>query len=653
MVCTIEHEIAGMRLWSVGDPFLYEVGIELIVEGKGSDRCDVKFGMREFRVNGSDFYFNGQRIFLKGGNIAFHRFLSDADRRTLPWNPEWIKRVLVDIPKAHNMNFFRNHIGQMYNRWYDIADEHGMLLQNEWMFWTTRGSKEQISKEFTRWVEDNCNHPSIIIWDALNECTDSIVQSEIVPAMKELDPTRPWESVDFVEEHPYIYSLGPVLNDRKFGFTRAMTEVEHSVKPAMLNEFCWWWLDKENNPSSLMKDVVGRWLGPAWSKDELIAHQSFLVRELVELFRRMRVDAIQPFVYLSNNAGPTANWFLGNIRDLHPKPVLAALKNAFAPFGVCIELWDRHFFAEEKRTLRVFVFNDEPHGNKGRLKYGIRSMSGEWLYKAEYSLSVRPSGRSILPLEFHFPQNNGEYRACAELHQAERPVIVSEKPLFVFDRIAGAGPGKRIAVFGENELGEFLRSLVADVMRFDPKEPGLPDVVIVSNGELFRDDYQNNLTEISTLLESGKTVIIDEPEFGIGMKTIIPIAAGVELTIEKRDDVDKGGYDSYVFASEAKHPLWKGIAKDHLKMLNGAYGGEIVSEHHVVPDRSFNVLARCGLGLRIPAVFEVPFGKGKIIVSRIQLRGRLMASSSDGLYSRREDPVAQRYLLNLLAYASA
>jgi hypothetical protein len=99
--------------------------------------------------------------------------------------------------------------------------------------------------------------------------------------------------------------------------------------------------------------------------------------------------------------------------------------------------------------------------------------------------------------------------------------------------------------------------------------------------------------------------------------------------------------------------LWKGIAKDHLKMLNGAYGGEIVSEHHVVPDRSFNVLARCGLGLRIPAVFEVPFGKGKIIVSRIQLRGRLMASSSDGLYSRREDPVAQRYLLNLLAYASA
>jgi beta-galactosidase/beta-glucuronidase len=134
MVCTIEHEIAGMRLWSVGDPFLYDVGIELHVEGKSSDSCDVTFGMREFRISGSDFYFNGKRIFLKGGNIAFHRFLSDADRRTLPWNPEWIKRVLVDIPKAHNMNFFRNHIGQMYNRWYDIADEHGMLLHGITLF---------------------------------------------------------------------------------------------------------------------------------------------------------------------------------------------------------------------------------------------------------------------------------------------------------------------------------------------------------------------------------------------------------------------------------------------------------------------------------------------------------------------------------------
>src|SRR5207247_4641578 len=129
--------------------------------------------------------------------------------------------------------------------------------------------------------------------------------------------------------------------------------IETSSTPTVLNEFCWWWLDKEFKPTSLMKDVVERWLGPQWTTQQLADHQSFLVRELVELFRRMRVDAIQPFVYLSNNAGPTAHWFVGNIKDLQPKPVLAALKNAFAPFGISIELWDRHFFVEERRLIRI------------------------------------------------------------------------------------------------------------------------------------------------------------------------------------------------------------------------------------------------------------------------------------------------------------
>ncbi|KKT90630.1 MAG: Beta-galactosidase, partial [Parcubacteria group bacterium GW2011_GWF2_45_11] len=39
--------------------------------------------------------------------------------------------------------------------------------------------------------------------ETLNEASDEHVQQEIVPKMKLLDPTRPWESVDFVEEHPY------------------------------------------------------------------------------------------------------------------------------------------------------------------------------------------------------------------------------------------------------------------------------------------------------------------------------------------------------------------------------------------------------------------------------------------------------------------
>jgi beta-galactosidase len=302
-VHAFNHSVDPLIPWSPDRPFLYEHSVEVIVEGDAADTLVTRFGMREFRIQDGGFFLNGKRIFLKGGNIAFHRFLSDADRGLLPWNEEWIRKLLIEIPRRHNFNFFRAHIGQMYDRWYDIADEGGMLLQNEWMFWTTTGTEAQITKEFTRWLQDNWNHPSIIIWDPLNESSDPVVQDVVVPKMKRLDPTRPWESVDFVEEHPYIYSLGPVLNAERFGFTRSLSEIEDSRFPKVLNEFLWWWLDKENNPTVLTAEVVERWLGKGWTKEGLVAHQSFLAGELIELFRRMRVDAIQPFVYSEQQCG--------------------------------------------------------------------------------------------------------------------------------------------------------------------------------------------------------------------------------------------------------------------------------------------------------------------------------------------------------------
>lgn len=657
----VHHQIDGMKLWSPESPFLYVLHAVLASRTSdpesAGDSCAVVFGMREFTIIGRHFHLNGRKILLRGGNIAFHRFLSDADRGTLPWNLDWVKKLLIDIPKTHNFNFFRNHIGQMYNRWYDIADENGMLLQNEWMFWTTSGTKEQITKEFTRWLQDNWNHPSIVIWDALNECSDDIVQKEIVPAMKQLDQTRPWESVDVVEEHPYIYSLGPVMNDRKFGFTRSLAEIEHSARPTMLNEFCWWWLDKDFRPSLLTRDVVERWLGPHWTQEQLMTHQSVLVTELVELFRRMRVDAIQPFVYLSNNAGPTAHWFVGDIKNLQPKPVLAALKNAFASPGVSIELWDRHFCVNEHRAIRVFVFNDTASEVICIIRCGIVHQNGAWLAGENRRVRVGPVGDTVVQFDLMFPAVTGTMRVRAEVTAPDGSrSAVSEKIAHVFGTLEtppGLHEGAVAVLEPGDETTRFLAGQGVRTMILANGNLAACNTLMVVRESLRSPTYQSRLGAITTFLESGKTVVVIEPEYETDTEEEVCVALGVELKMRKRKDIDKGGYDSYLFADDVSHPLWQGLHPEHLKMFNGGYGGEVVSQHDVTATRETTVLARCGMHLAVPAVFEIPCGKGRILVSRLQLGGRLLQDESSGnLYDRRVDPVLQRFVLNLVSYAA-
>jgi beta-galactosidase len=644
------HTVDPLHAWSPESPFLYAHTAEVVVNGDVADSVVTRFGMREFEIREGGFFLNGSRIFLKGGNIAFHRFLSDADRGLLPWNPGWVKKLLIDIPREHNFNFLRAHIGQMYSRWYDIADEGGMLLQNEWMFWTTTGTESQITKEFTRWLQDNWNHPSIVIWDPLNESSDPVVQEVVVPKMKQLDPTRPWESVDFLEEHPYIYSLGPVLNAGKFGFARGLLEIENSPVPAVLNEFLWWWLDRRNNPTLLTADVIERWLGTRWTQEELIAHQSFLAAELVELFRRMRVDAIQPFVYLSNDAGPTGDWFLGDIARLEPKPVLGTLKNAFAPFGVSVEIWDRHFEPGEIRHVRVFVFNDDPVERAGKIRCGIVRGGTAWVSEVHERVSVAPSGCSILPVTLTFPADPGAYEIVAELTGPAGTRSVSRKIAYVVpaDLPAGVPPVRCILSDSRGEVTGFMERHGSRTAHLGSDDPGGYELILVAEGMLRDPEYRRVIPAVTAAVRAGAVLLILEPEFGNREKETLDVLQGVTLTIERREDTDKGGYDSYVFPSDETHPLWTGISPEHLRMFNGALGGEMVSQHTVSADLSLDVLARCGLKLVHPAVFVARAGDGCIVVSRIQTRGRLSAMGEpDHLYARRVDPVARRYMFNL------
>jgi hypothetical protein len=649
---TYEIPIDEAELWSPEHPFLYEVELT-IHEGKRElDALRTTFGMREFTVAGRDFLLNGKRILLRGSNIAFHRFLSDKQRKLLPWNEAWIKRALIDVPKAHNFNFFRNHLGQMYNRWYDLADEYGMLIQNEWQFWCTTGTDAQIRTEFTEWLHDNWNHPSIIIWDPLNESTDETVQKEIVPAMKALDPTRPWESVDFTEEHPYIYSLGMVLNNRPFGFTRSLDAIEQSPVPTMINEFLWWWFNDQWEPTVLTKMIVQRWMGRDYSKQDVIDHQSFLAQELIELFRRMRVNAIQPFVYISNNDGPTAHWFLGDIKDLQPKPMLRAVKNAFAPFGVSIELWDRHFMVGQPYTVRIFVFNDSQRVRRGRIKFGVMTSDDQWMTRQFLPVEVGPVSDTIVEATFTLPNGMDDWRIAAELQEDDQSLATSLKLTLPFYEPTVPALKNRIVLLDPSgEIEEFLTARGIPSEDFSDSVLGQGKTLVLNGNVLGNPVYTARKNEVEKFLKEGGRLVLLEPEFRVVGNAEHAIVEGLSVKIAHRPDPDKGGYDSYVFAEDPSHPLWKKIAGKHLKMFNGAYGGEIVSQYDVDLSANSTRLASCGMDLNVVAAAETAVGSGKVILCRLQVRGRLVPSGTpDALFARRMDPVARQLMLNLIEY---
>ncbi len=651
-----EIPLGDFTLWSPENPFLYTLEVTLRDGSSISHSRNLNFGMRNFEIRGKHFFLNGQRRVLFGSNIAFHRMLSDPTRGILPWDATWIKKALVDIPKAYNLFFFRFHIGHAYNRWYDMADEHGIMLQDEWMFWTSTGTPEQIETEFRAWIRENAHHPSIVIWDALNESEDATITEEIIPRLKQLDPTRPWEPVDFHEDHPYIYSLGPVLNSSRMGYSRSISDLQKSPTPTMVNEYSWWWLDSHMNPTNLTRIVMERWVGPNPTKQQLLNHQSFLVTELSELWRRLGIDAIMPFVYLSNNNGPTANWFDSSLNELHPKPILSALKNVLSPVAVSVELWDRHFLTGETREVSLYLFNDSASLQTVALQIYFDHQPDKIMFEKKLELSTWSAGNQKeehrkLAVNINYPSQSGATFLVARLlDENEAEIARSQKSIITFDPLVLPSPADlpSISLHDPNgEIEQFLRNYSVKANRFPVGIENAQLVFINTQG--LNDFYRKSLDKLTQFVNNGGILIVQEPEFGVEDTANFPLLENLYLNVKYRIDPDLGGYDSYVFPEDKNHFLWRNIEQEHLQMFNGAFGGEMVSQHNVWPTLPYNPVGRCHLYLRVPAVLEIPYGDGWIIISRLQIRGRLLQQeSSADLFGRRYDPVAEQYFWNLI-----
>ena len=426
------------HLWSPEDPFLYQVTTTTT-----GDDVTTRFGMREFRFDTATqrAYLNGRPYFLRGSNITLHRFFEDPDSGTLPWNEAWLHRLLVEIPKQLHWNSFRFSVGPVPDRWLEIADESGLLIENEYMVWAgasspwqARYDTNEMITEYSEWMRDNWNHPSVAIWDASNESVLPQFTSTIIPKVRTLDlSNRAWENSynppagpnDPVEDHQYLLhglSLDAVPGkDGQPPFQ--MTDLESMMGPKpgrvsktghamILNEYGWLWLNRDGSPTLLTRKRYERMLGDQDTTANRVALQAYILGGETEFWRACRRYAgVMHFVYLT--ASDPGSFTSDNFRDLQRlqlEPAFEkAMEQAFNPLGVYLNFWHPTLDAGVARGYTIAMVNDEDRPRKGKLRLLFVDADGKEDASEDLPFSLAPLGSQSYTVTLKAPTTPGNY----------------------------------------------------------------------------------------------------------------------------------------------------------------------------------------------------------------------------------------------------
>jgi len=166
-----EFEIADPKLWwpaGRGRQPLYEAEVIAVNESNQELHSKkTKFGLRTVRRDKTtgEWFVNNTRFFLKGTNYIATQWKSNFSKQ------DYIRDLKLML--AANVNSVRVHAQVEAERFYEAADELGMLVWQDFpLQWGYRDSPELYSAaeaQLDELIEFLHNHPSIIAWSIHNE----------------------------------------------------------------------------------------------------------------------------------------------------------------------------------------------------------------------------------------------------------------------------------------------------------------------------------------------------------------------------------------------------------------------------------------------------------------------------------------------------
>jgi len=180
--------IRDAKLWSPENPFLYELEVDT-----GADTSVTRFGLRSIALiqTTASHISTGKSISCADRMSAFIDFSTTRSEVRCHGMRRWVRNLHRKFKEMH-WNSLRYCIGFPPERWYEIADEEGILIQDEFPVWNQFSPNRwpeavtvaDLVAEYTEWMRERWNHPCVAIWDAQNETSNDSVTGPAIMAAR-------------------------------------------------------------------------------------------------------------------------------------------------------------------------------------------------------------------------------------------------------------------------------------------------------------------------------------------------------------------------------------------------------------------------------------------------------------------------------------
>lgn len=410
--------------WTPESPKLYSVSVR--TEG---DEFTRRFGMRTFKVDPERkrFILNGEERFLTGTNTDLFRFFDDPQCGDKPWDKEWVRELFCQF-KEVGWDSFRNCISAAPDFWYDLCDEMGLMVQDEYPFWTC-GSRhrdhaclcdgETLLPEYKDWLRDRGTHPSIVIIDLQNESFQDWFR-DLAAALKPLDfQERPFEmgwtspnpdKGDAREYHPYFFLKGDFTLGYLNAYDGTVTDGSLSFYPGgqedgltkIINEYGWDWINRNGDATILGKPNYAFNLPSDATREDRRDFYAWSVGVLTEYWRtRSEIAGIHHFTSLTYSFEEAEKAWTGDIlspdltRPVIRTEVMERFRSSFAPVAVVVDDYMEDVIAGREKELSIVLLNESRDNRpvSRDITATLTDSDGDILYESHFALEAEPHGR--------------------------------------------------------------------------------------------------------------------------------------------------------------------------------------------------------------------------------------------------------------------